>query len=173
MQYYLSSILETLTRLWQVNELLGLSTALFLWFKGSTTVMILCIFVLHKERSLDPEFMAKYPNLIAKSSRKTYLKFQTFFVLVPFADYYFFYRCFRYRFSTVAFLKDYALPRKLFEPSPVVLSSLAAKQRRIKEKRKLAEALVREHQLKLAKELRASQSRVGYALRAVRNGKRP
>ena len=161
----MSSFLDALRQFWQVNEVLGLSAAFFLWLKGCTTAIMITIFSIHKSRSLDPEFIQRYPNLIASCSKKTYLKFQAFFTLVPFADYYFFYRCIKYRFSTVAFLKDYAVPRKLFEPSAVALSQLTARRRRRALRRKVANELYQAHQQRLAEEHRKKTARKAYHIR--------
>ena len=85
---------------------------LMLILKGLSIVSILSVFYYHSMQSVTDDFIKRYPNLYRRSDIKYYNRVKWAFALLPFGDVYFFYLLLRHRYSTVAFLKAFAVKQK-------------------------------------------------------------
>ena len=87
------------------------------WFfilKAISIVIVLTIFEYHRLISMEPDFARNYPNLRAKLNKKTFNKMKWAFALIPFFDFYFYFLILKNKYTTVAFLKEFAIKKKLF-----------------------------------------------------------
>jgi hypothetical protein len=85
----------------------------FVIYKIMTATIIATVFYYHAHVSKDPEFRQKYPNLFMSLDLKIYRKRKYSYMLIPFAELIFFYKLLRYRYNTVAFLKEYAINKNI------------------------------------------------------------
>ena len=77
--------------------------------KAISTVVLSSIFYYHAMHSITKEFRTNYPNLFARLDLKHYNKVKWAFLLIPFADIFFYYLIIKNRYTTVAFLKAFAV----------------------------------------------------------------
>lgn len=102
-----------LVHLSEYLEVFGAYGDLLIILKVISTVAVLTIFEYHKLQSTTKEFQKNFPVLCSKLDKKLFNKRKYVMAMLPFADIYLYFRIYQQRFSTVAFLKDFAIKKDL------------------------------------------------------------